>query len=181
MGAGEEFDPMDLASATRLVQLVLGGIVLFAGRRLFWLFVATVGFLAAFEVTPQVLGPQPEWLLLVVALGVGVLGALLAVGLQYFAVGIAGFLVGGYALLSLGNILGAQLEGVLFATGGVVGALVVLMLFDWSLIVLSAMAGTIALLQLLPHLDVDLKILLGCGLALLGILVQSFAFRRRRA
>src|SRR5215813_10822312 len=79
-----------------IVSIVVGALILFFGRRLFWLFVAAVGFWMGVELTPYLLQHPPPWLAVVVALFLGVLGAVLAFILQKVAIAIAGFLVGGH-------------------------------------------------------------------------------------
>jgi len=48
--------------------LIVGLAVLLLGRRLFWLFVGAVGFLAGLQWARPVLGDQPEWVIVVAAL-----------------------------------------------------------------------------------------------------------------
>jgi hypothetical protein len=105
---------------------------------------------------------------------------LLAVALQYVAAAIAGFLAGGYALFSLLNILEINigqewLSWVVFILGGIIGALLVLLLFDWALIILSAGLGATTLVQLLGQFT-DLSSLLRL-LAFLILLVVGIAFQ----
>ena len=58
---------------------VLAGIALLVlGRKLFWLFVGVVGFVAGAALATQLFEIQPDWLVIVFALGAGLLGALLA-------------------------------------------------------------------------------------------------------
>ena len=73
-----------------LIFLVVGLLLLLAGRRLFWLFVAVAGFVAGVEAVPYVLPLQTELFTLVVGLAFGLLGALLAFFLQKLAIAIAG-------------------------------------------------------------------------------------------
>ncbi len=82
-----------------ILNLLVGILLLFLGRRIFWLFVGGVGFVAAIDLVSRLAMPWPTWLTLVVALAAGLVGALLAILLQEVAVGIAGFLAGGYIVL----------------------------------------------------------------------------------
>lgn len=127
-----------------LVNLIIGLAVLLLGRHLFWLFVAVAGFLLGVMVAPQLLPGRPDWLILLVALALGVVGAVLAVVVQQIAVALAGFIFGGYTLLSLLAALGLSVspwEWLVYIIGGIIGAVLVLYLFDPALIGLSALAG----------------------------------------
>lgn len=139
---------MTLASG---VTLLIGLAVLLFGRQLFWLFVGATGFALGLHLAPLFLGRQPEWLIVVAALALGVLGALVAVLLEVVAIGLGGFLAGAYAAFSLLRILDVNPSGLGWLAvllGGAVGAVVVLMLLDWALIVLSSITGAALLVQL---------------------------------
>jgi hypothetical protein len=125
----------------------------------------------------------PPWLALAVALGLGLLGAVLAFVVQKIAVAIAGFLVGGHVAVSLMAAFvntHANYSGVAFLIGGILGAILLLLLFDWALIVFSAIAGAELIVSHLRMPQAGTTILL-LGLTILGIVVQASLFARRRA
>src|SRR5688572_5040156 len=103
---------------------VLAGIVLLLfGRRLFWVFVAVAGFAAGWHFASENLDIHPQSSLLLVAIVVGLIGALLAIFLQKAAVAVAGFFSGGYLALSLVMYLGEKSYGwIAFVVGGALGA-----------------------------------------------------------
>src|SRR3970040_1727818 len=84
-----------------LVRVVVGLLLLAVGKRLFWLFVAAVGFVATLAGAARFFQPQSELTLFVIAVVAGFVGALLAVFAQKLAVGVAGFLAGGYLAIRL--------------------------------------------------------------------------------
>src|ERR1051326_2230950 len=127
-----------------IVSVLIGLIVLFFGRKLFWLCVAAVGFGAGIELAPHLVHQPSAILQLSVALAFGFVGALLALFLQKIAIAIAGFLAGGklaMALVTAFFIQGPAYPGITFIIGGVIGAILLLSLFDWALIVMSAVVG----------------------------------------
>jgi len=128
---------------TGLIQALLGVVVLTTGRKLFWLFVGAVGFVVGIAVAQRFFGDQSELVLLGIALVMGILGTLLAVFLQRLAVGLAGFVAGGYALMVLIKALDLRFgtDGLWFLVGGFIGAVLVVALFDWALIILSSLGG----------------------------------------
>jgi len=83
-----------------IISLILGVALLVAGRKLFWLFVGAAGFVTGLQLATQ-FWQGPELLAIVIGLVVGVIFALLAIFLQSVAIGIAGFLAGGYILTVL--------------------------------------------------------------------------------
>lgn len=131
-----------------ILRIIAGLALLTLGRRLFWLFVAIIGFGFGFLLADRLFPRQGEIIQLVIALIFGVVGALLAVFLQKVAIYIAGFIAGGSILVNLLEILGIQrgpgdtfLLIIMFVIGGIVGAILVMLIFDWALIILSSLAG----------------------------------------
>lgn len=169
-------------SLSLIITLVAGLAALLFGRRLFWLFVGLVGFLVSFNLATEFLGGQPQWIILLIALVVGILGALLAVFLQYIAVAVAGFLAGGYAVLSLVRLLSLDLNQewlfwFIFILGGVIGAILILLVFDWALIILSSGVGAATLVQLaelFTELSPALNLILFFLLLIVGIAFQAY-------
>ena len=122
----------------------------FAGRKLYWLFVGAVGFVIGMALASQFVASNSELLVLAIALAAGLIGAVLAVALQSLALGLAGFLAGGYAaitLLSLVNLDLGPLEWLIVVFGGIFGAILLSVLFDWALIILSSLTGASMLVQ----------------------------------
>lgn len=156
-----------------LILHVLGGVaILLFGRRLFWLFVAVVGFLASFELVPLLLPGRPDWVVLLVSVVAGVGGALLAIGLQYVAAAVVGFVAGSYGSVPLVLLLFGHGASWIPFLGGIAGAVLMLLLFDWTLIVLSALAGARAVL-LAFGLQGGTGVLVWLALAAVGIAVQA--------
>jgi len=88
------------------LTLALGILLLLFGRRAFWIFVAVVGFIAGLTFATMFLHGQPELVILLIAIVAGVIGAVLAIMLEWLAILIAGFLAGGYLATSLAVTLG---------------------------------------------------------------------------
>src|SRR3989440_10591873 len=78
-----------------IIGALIGAVVLFFGRKLFWLCVAAVGFAAGVELAPHLVNEPSPLVALTVALVLGFLGALLAMFLQKIAIAVVGFLAGG--------------------------------------------------------------------------------------
>src|SRR5947207_7507424 len=87
-------------SSVAIIGVLIGVVILFFGRRLFWLCVAAVGFAAGIEIAPHLVQQPSPVLALTFALVLGFIGALLALFLQKVAIAIAGFLSGGKLALA---------------------------------------------------------------------------------
>ncbi len=155
------------------INLILGIGLLLAGRKLFWLFVAAAGFFAGVELINR-FWQGPEWLSIVVGLMVGLLFALLAMGLKSIAIGIAGFFLGGSAVLSLASAFGIE-RGlfILYIIGGILGIIFIGVFFDWALIVISSLAGASMITQTLDMQRAVFSGVMFVILLLIGIVVQS--------
>ena len=165
-----------------LFRIVFGGILLAFGRRLYWLFVAGFGFLIGMRLASSLFQNAAEWIILLIALVTGVAGALLAVTLQRFGIGLAGFLAGAYIAFSLSQSLNLEAGGwawVIYLVGGVAGAILLTVIFEWSLILLSTIGGSLITLQALD-LNPPWTFILFLGLFLAGLLIQGALLRQRR-
>ncbi len=160
------------------LNLAVGLVLLCLGRRLFWLFVGAAGFVTGLLAGQELLQGRPEWVGLLVALLAGIIGALLAVFLQKLAIAAAGFLFGGYVLMSLALAVGnAPLGWLAFLIGGIVGAVLVLAVFDWALIILSSLAGATLVVGSFA-MERGTGALLFLVLAIIGSVIQAMPSRR---
>jgi hypothetical protein len=163
---------MHAGTLVPILHILAGAAILLLGRRLFWLFVAVVGFLASFDIVPLLLPGRPEWVTLLVGIVIGGIGALLAVALQYVAAAVVGFVAGSYASAPLALLLAGHGASGVTLLGGIAGAVLMVVLFDWTLIVLSALAGARAVLVPLG-LEGTLAIIAWLVLAALGVAFQA--------
>jgi hypothetical protein len=154
--------------AVNIINFILGIFLTVAGRKLFWLFVGGMGFVISLSLAYQVLRGQPAWVLILLALFIGVIGALLAVFLEKAAILFGGFLAGAYLLGSLAGALGwtGQSGWILYLIGGVLGGVLVAVLFEWSLILLSSLVGGLLVIEALN---------LRPALTILGVLLVFLA------
>jgi MFS family permease len=162
------------------VNILVGAVLLLFGRRLFWLFVGCIGFIAGFDLASNLLQGQSPWVILVIAACVGLIGAIAAIFLERLLVGIAGFFAGGYFL---SNIAMAVLHNhqpatqwIAYAIGGIIGAILTMTLLDPALIILSSLAGATAITQNLS-LNQTNKEIVFIALLIFGIVVQALQYR----
>jgi hypothetical protein len=178
MAAQTPFDSMHFS--VPIVGALIGIVVLLFGRKLFWLCVAAVGFLAGIELAPHLITEPSPLLQLAVAIVLGLLGALLAFLLQKIAIAVVGFLAGGKlagAIAAAFFVHYVHHSTIIFLIGGILGAILILALFDWALIVVSSLIGA-HLIQNAIVLPPSGSTIVFLGLAVIGILVQAASFRR---
>ncbi len=177
------FDPLSWTStATPVAALLAGVVLLFFGRRLFWLFVGVIGFMAGWYLALGGWHNAPAGGRLLLALLAGLIGVLLAIFLQKVAVAIAGFFVGAYlAAHLLGWALPPAHPGQLLVllVVGLVAAFLALALFDLALILYSAIAGASLIVEHV-HLQLghDGRLIALVVLAAVGAAVQAHWLRR---
>ena len=169
-------------SSVPIISAVIGAVILLFGRKLFWLCVAAVGFAAGFEIAPQLIHEPSTLVLLTFAIVLGFIGALLALFLQKIAIAIAGFLAGGKLAIAVAAaffVQSAQYYWITFLIGGIIGALLLLLLFDWALIALSSVVGAYLVLSAFS-LPASGTSILFIALVAVGVIVQMASMRRSR-
>jgi len=166
-----------------IVGALIGIVILLFGRKLFWLCVAAVGFAAGVEIAPHLVNEPSQLLALTVALVLGLIGALLALFLQKIAIAVLGFLAGGKvagAIAAAFFLQYAQYSTVIFLAGGIIGTILLLVLFDWALIVVSSLIGA-HLIQSTIVLPASGSTIVFIALTIIGILIQAASLRRSQA
>src|SRR6266567_1147922 len=137
-----------------ILSAVIGVVVLLFGRKLFWLCVAAIGFAAGVTLASHIVSEPSALLQLTFAILLGFIGALLA---QY-----------------------ASHYWLTFIIGGLIGAILLLMLFDWALIFISSLIGA-HLITSAISLPPTGEVLLFTALVLLGFFIQAVSMRRKGA
>lgn len=169
-----------MPSLTLTLRLLFGAALITLGRRLYWFFVAAVGFLLGLRAAGALFQHAPDWMILVLAVFTGLLSAGLAVLLQRFGIALAGLLAGALAanaLLGYLDVGAVSWAWVVYLVGGILGAVLLSVLFDWALIVLSSLVGAAVIVQAASPPSPWNAVLFFSAL-LLGVFVQGYAFRR---
>jgi len=164
-----------------ILNIIVGAALLFFGRKVFWLFVAGVGFVAGMSLAANTFN-GPDWLNVTIGLIVGFIAALLAVVVQGFAISLAGFLAGGYIalqVLPMLNLEGGWLPWLIFIVGGLIGLILINAVLDWALILLSALAGSALIIDAID-LPQILAVTAFVVLILVGFSVQARELKREK-
>ncbi len=163
-----------------VVNIIGGALLLTLGRKIFWFFVAASGFYAGFELESRYLDIKPEWVALLIAVAIGLVGALLAYYFQKLVIGAAGFFAGAFIASRLVSYLGTRVQGwdwLLILIGGVVGIILMSAIFEWALIILSSLAGSILIVEGL-RLTGLVETIAAVLLFVVGLVFQSELDRR---
>ncbi len=156
-----------------LFDILAGLLLLLAGKKLFWISVGIMGFLAGMELAAQYAAPNSPGIMVLYAILFGIFGALLAIAFQWIVILWLGFLGGGYVLMNIfpGTSNQVSTSWALYIVGGLIGVIIMLISFDWALIGITSLLGTILIVQ---HLSVPEStrnpIFIGCFIG--GIVVQ---------
>jgi hypothetical protein len=116
---------------------------------------------------------------LLAAIALGCLGAFLAISFEWLAVVFGvGFLGGGYLLLNIfPSIVGQDsYMWLIFVVGGIVGMCLMIIIFDWTLIIISSLLGAILIVNAFKGTE-NMRDLLFIGIMITGILVQYLTLR----
>jgi hypothetical protein len=165
-----------------IMELIVGILLLVLGRKLFWLYVAALGFAAGMAIASQVLHIRQDTAALIIAIGFGILGALLALFFQNIAIGVAGFLGGAYVAVIAVGALGLDIASwawMIFIVGGIIGAALVGVLFEWALVFISSLAGASLIVEAL-NLARPAALLVAIILFVIGIATQTRQRPRHR-
>jgi hypothetical protein len=163
--------------------MLVGAVLLIVGRQFFWLFVGSIGFAAGLQYAPGLWDITSPMLLILISLFTGIVGALLAVVFQKIAIGLAGFSGGGFMAVNLLRVFELESEiffWISYIVGGVIGAVLLFMVFEWALIFASSFAGGMVIIQTV-NLDPRMTPWVLFALIVFGILIQTFLYLKARA
>jgi len=165
------------------IFLIIAGVVLlFFGRSLYWFFLGAIGFVAGMKLSAIYLAGLNPLATLVVAMVAGIVGVVLAIFFQTFSVALAGFISGAYLTYNMPDIFGYQpLAAYQLAVliGGVTGAALALVFFDWALIIFSSLIGVVLIVTGVP-LVFFARLVVFVVLASVGVAVQAKSIRKTK-
>jgi len=162
-----------------ILHILIGLILLGLGRRLFWLFVGCVGFVAGLQMAQLYLGLQPVWMVWAIALLFGLVGTLLAMFFQTLAIGLGGFAAGSTIAAYIAGMVGYTAVPSIIFIGGMAGVILLAATFDWALIGLSSVAGSTLIVQSL-NVTSQAGMVLYAVLIVLGVVFQATMLRSQR-
>jgi hypothetical protein len=162
-----------------IVRGVIGGILLFLGHELNFLFAGAMAALLGVRLIPMLPAQWPGWADYVFILGLGVIAAAAVLINERAGYFISGFLAGGLTLVEYFAPDTLTIPWLLFLIGGVIGALVIGIFTDWALILVTSAIGAAYILNLFV-LNPTLEILIGAGLFVIGALTQVIIMQSQK-
>lgn len=163
----------------QVAYLLAGLMLLFLGRKLFWLFVGVAGFLAGAQFAADVLAPGSALMILLAGAAVGMAGAFLAIVLERVAFAVAGFYVCFYLAMTFFREPGEPYHHALLVGAGMLGAVFAFLVMDWGIIFLSSIMGAGLIVSVL-HIGPTGDVLLYLVLVFTGFAVQSQLMEQAR-
>ena len=162
-----------------IVRGVIGGILLFLGHELNFLFAGAMAALLAFRLTPLLPVQWPWWSDYVFIIAIGVIAAVVVLLNERVGYFISGFLAGGLLLVEYFSPNTLIVPWLIYVIGGVIGALVIGIFTDWALILVTSLIGAAYLLNLFV-LPPTLEILIGAGLFIVGAVTQVVIMQQQK-
>lgn len=165
-----------------VAQVLIGTLVLLTGYRLYWVLVGVAGFLVGSSLAEQMWPGLTPAALFATACLIGLVGVLIALVAQKLAIATAGFAIGTYTLATAFMAFGFDSTAwgwLALGLGGVGGGLLAFLVFDLSLIVLSALGGAFMIADVLPW-DHRIKLLALAILGTLGLAIQTKQYRKSK-
>jgi hypothetical protein len=154
-----------------LIRGIIGGILLFLGRELNFLFAGAMAALIGFRLLPILPAQWPAWSDIAFIITLALIAALIVLLNERVGYFLSGFLAGGFFLVEYYAPNSVGLPWLPFVVGGVIGSLILGLLTEWALILVSAAIGAFYVLNLF-RLNPTAEILIGAGLFILGALTQ---------
>jgi hypothetical protein len=168
------------------VQIALGALVAFMGRRLAIL-AAAAGFLIGFNIVTQLFAPVDVLLAVIIGGGAGIAAVVVvsvAKRLAQMIAGVVGALAGGgislWALDMLNLSLGLG-NWLVLVIGGIVGFVLMTRFFNFGLVVLSSFVGASLVsrgAQDLLQLNDTVTLIIGIAVVIVAMLYQFRAAKR---
>ena len=162
-----------------IVRGVIGGILLFLGHELNFLFAGAMAALLGLRLTPLLPPQWPGWADYAFIIALGVVAAVLVLLNERLGYFVSGFLAGGLFLVEYYAPNSLTVPLLPFLVGGVIGALIIGVFTEWALILVTALIGAYYILNLLV-LDPMLEILLGAALFIVGAITQVIIMQSQK-
>jgi hypothetical protein len=160
-------------------RAILGGILLFLGREINFLFAGGMAALIGFRLLPLLPPGWPGWADMVFIGVLTVIAGVVPLINERAGYVVSGFLFGGY-FFSEYFAPGASMIPLLpFLIGSVMGAIIMGIFTDWALMIISSMFGAFYSVDLFT-LTPTAKMLVGGGLFLAGALTQVIMRRMQQ-
>lgn len=162
-----------------ILRGILGGVFLFLGRELNFLFAASMAALIALRLTPVLPFTWPQWSDYAFIGALALLAAVIVLTHKQGGYFLSGFLIGSSFLVEIYEPGRLTLPLVPFLIGGAIGSLLISIFTEWALVVLSCLVGAFFLTNLFS-LSSTQELLVGAGLFIIGALTQVILMQMQK-
>ncbi len=152
-------------------QVVIGGVLLFLGRQVNFLFAAGMAVLIGFRLTPALPPQWPGYYDYAFIAILAVIAAVIPLIHERAGYIVSGFLAGGFFLVEYFAPGVSAVPLVPFLIGGVLGSLILGIFTEWALMIASCLIGAYYVMNYFI-LSTNARILVGSGLFMVGALTQ---------
>ncbi len=163
----------------QVIRGVIGGILLFLGRELNFLFAASMAILIGFRLTPLLPAEWPGWYDFIFIGILAVIAATITIINERVGYFLSGFLAGGYFLVEYYAPEILTLPLLPFIIGGAIGSLIIGIFTEWALMIVSCLFGAYYVTNLFT-LSPTAEILVGSGLFIIGAVTQAIIMRLQK-
>ncbi|MGE5776681.1 MAG: hypothetical protein ACM33V_10695 [Chloroflexota bacterium] len=163
----------------QIAKVIVGGVLLFLGRELSFLFSAGMGVLIGFRLTYILPSQWPGYYDYVFIAILGIIAALVPMISEQVGYFFSGFLAGGYLLVEYVEPDVLVLPIVPFLIGGVIGSLLIGFLTEWAVLIISCMIGAYYVTSYFTF-PYTTQILVTAGLFVVGGVVQVVIWYMQR-
>ena len=162
-----------------VIRGVIGGILLFLGRELNFLFAGAMAALIGLRLTPLLSPEWPPWSEYAFMGGLVLIAAAITIINERVGYFLSGFLAGGLFLVEYYAPGVLTLPLLPFTIGGVIGSLIMGIFTEWALMIVSCLVGAYYVTNLFT-LSPTAKTLVGSGLFIIGAITQAILMRMQK-
>lgn len=162
-----------------VIRGVLGGILLFLGRELNFLFAGGFAAMIAWRVVPLLPASWPAWGDIAFTLVCAGIAAAIPSLNERAGYALSGFLAGSFFLADYYVPGFISIPVLPFLIGGIVGGILMGVFTEWALMIVSSLIGSIYFMELF-RLTLTLKLMITGGLFLAGALTQVLTWRMQK-
>lgn len=162
-----------------IIRGVIGGILLFLGRELNFLFAAAMAALLSFRLLPRLPAAWPSWADIAFVITMALIAAVIALINERVGYFLSGFLAGGFFLIEYFAPNQPTVPLMPFIAGAVIGSLILGLLTEWAMILVSSAIGAYYMLNLFV-MHPTAEILVGAGLFVIGALTQVIIMQSQK-
>jgi uncharacterized membrane protein len=162
-----------------IIRGIIGGVLLFLGRELNFLFAAAMALFLGFRIAPRLPATWPSWADWAFVITLALIAMIIALINERIGYFLSGFLAGAFFLVEYYAPGASTLPVLPFVIGGVIGSLILGLLTEWAMILVSSIIGAAYVLNLF-RMDPTAEILVGAGLFIIGALTQVILMQSQK-